>query len=158
MWESTSNFHGDLEWNWSQGGNMVICFNRLIRHGNDPLHLPLPLPWSLPPRPMGLNLGMYKIWDGHGFGTPHTIWAAEQGNYDLMLLMETNIPDAVYCRNHLGYDIVRYKATLTTAGVGHGGLESRPRRSWRGGLFSQRTSMGWTWWAAKLFLETNKRR
>ena len=73
---------------------MAICFTRLIRHGGDFLHSPLPQ--NHLHRLMGFNLGTCNIWDGRGFGLPLSIWAVERWNYDLMLLMETNIPDAVY--------------------------------------------------------------
>ena len=45
---------------------------------------------------MGIKLGMYNILDGLGFGLSQEIWAIKKGNYDLMLLMQTNILDTVY--------------------------------------------------------------
>ena len=48
------------------------------------------------PSPNWLNLGMYNIRYSRGFGTPQSIWVTQMGNYDFMLLMETNIPDVVY--------------------------------------------------------------
>ena len=64
---------------------------------------------------MGLNLVMYNIQDGQGFGLPKMIHAFRQGNYNLMLLTEMKIPEAVYCHNHLGYDAVFSKVTVTAA-------------------------------------------
>ena len=57
------------------------------------------------PLPMGLNLGAYNIRDGRGFGLPQVIHAVERRNYDLILLTETEILDALYCFNRLGYDV-----------------------------------------------------
>ena len=34
------------------------------------------------------------------------IWATHLGNYDLMILTETKIPNAVYYKNRMGYYIV----------------------------------------------------
>ena len=68
---------------------------------------PTNMAWQVPPAlgavaamtpafpPMGLNLVTYIIQDGHGFGIPQETWAVKQGKYDLILLMETNNPDAV---------------------------------------------------------------
>ena len=69
---------------------MAICFNDLIRHGGDAFI------WRhrMECHP-GLNMGTYNIWDGHGFGLPQAIPSVKQGNYKLMLLTETNIPDMV---------------------------------------------------------------
>ena len=33
-----------------------------------------------------------------------------------MLLREKNIPETVYCKNHLGYDVIYSEATVTMAG------------------------------------------
>ena len=44
---------------------------------------------------MELNLGAYNIRDGRGFALPQVIQDVDKGNYDLMLLTETNIPDVV---------------------------------------------------------------
>ena len=38
------------------------------------------------------------------------------GNYDLMILMDTKILDAVYWKNRLGYDVVCSRAANTAAG------------------------------------------
>ena len=51
-------------------------------------------------------MGKYNILDGHGLRLSQAIRAVERGNYELMLLMEKNISDEVYCRNRLGYGIV----------------------------------------------------
>ena len=61
-------------------------------------------------------MGTYNFQDGRSFYLPLAIYAIKQGNYDLMLLTERKILDAVYCRNRPGYDIVCSKATVTTAG------------------------------------------
>ena len=61
MGVSLAHFHGDLEWNWRQRGNMVICFTGLIRHVGDCLHLAPLILWSWATRTMGLNLETYKI-------------------------------------------------------------------------------------------------
>ena len=92
---STAHFHGDLKWNRSSGKNMVICFTQLIRHGSDRLHLAPPPPQSRPPRPMGFNTRTYNNQYSRVFGLPQFIRAINQGNYNLMLLAETMIPDAV---------------------------------------------------------------
>ena len=62
---------------------------------------------------MGLNLGTYNIRDGQGFGLSQEIRAIERGNYNVMLLTDTNIPDAVFCHNFLEYDVVSSKETVT---------------------------------------------
>ena len=81
----------------------------------------LPPPQSRPPHPMELKLGMYKLWDGRGSWLPQTIWSVNQGNYDLMLLTETNTPNAVHCRNRLGCSVVCSKATVTVFRGSQGG-------------------------------------
>ena len=49
------------------------------------------------------------------------------GNYDLMLLTETKIPDAMYFKNHLGYNVVcsREAATASVGAQGGVGLVTR---------------------------------
>ena len=71
---------------------------------------------------MGINQGTYNIWDNRGLGLPQAIFDAKQGNYDLMLLTETNTPDVVYCRKRLGCDVVFSKATFAAVGVSQGGF------------------------------------
>ena len=44
------------------------------------------------------------------------------GNYDMMLLTETNILDEEYCHNHLGYNVVCYQALGTVDGGAQGVL------------------------------------
>ena len=44
-----------------------------------------------------------------------------QGNYDLMLLTDTKISDAVYCHNCLEYEIFCSEATVTAEGGAQGG-------------------------------------
>ena len=65
-------------------------------------------------------MGTYNIRDSCVFGLSQAIRAVEQGNYDLVILTETKIPDAVYCHNFLGYDAVYSKATVTAAGGSQG--------------------------------------
>ena len=72
---------------------------------------------------MELNFRVYNIQDGSGFGPPQDIQALKRGKYDLMLLKETKIPNVVYCRNHLGYDAVCSKATVTAVGGEKKGVE-----------------------------------
>ena len=116
---------------------MIICITHLIWHDVDHLHsAPAPLRRG-PPLPLGLNLGMYTIQDGRGFGLPQAIRAIEQGNYYLVIFMETNITDAVYCRNRLGYDIVCSKATVTMFGGSRGGGGGGVR------MVSRELSEGW---------------
>ena len=57
----------------------------------------------------------------NGFGLPEVICSVKQGNYDLVILTETKIPDAVYCHNCLGYDVVCSEATVAKAGRTQGG-------------------------------------
>ena len=44
------------------------------------------------------------------------------GNYDLMMLRETNIWDEAYCRNRLLYAVVRSQEVGTAAGVSEVGV------------------------------------
>ena len=83
---------------------MPICFTHQIRHGAYSLYSKLS-PCRLR-RPLGINLGTNNIWDGRGFAPPQAIRAVEQGNYDLMILVETKVLDALYLHNHLGCDVV----------------------------------------------------
>ena len=66
-------------------------------------------------RPPSLNLGVYNILDGCGFGLPQVICDLEQGNYDLMISTETKILDVVYCHNLLGYELLLSQDTVTAA-------------------------------------------
>ena len=44
------------------------------------------------------------------------------GNYNLVILTEKKLPDAVYCKNRLRYNVVCSRATVTTyIGVQGGG-------------------------------------
>ena len=82
-----------------------------------------------PPHPPGLNIGTCNIPYGRGFGLPQSIWAMQLGNYDLMLLTETKIPNVVYCQNLLRYNIVCSQEVGTAAGGEQGwvGLILRER-------------------------------
>ena len=66
--------------------------------------MPPPLPLLLQmTRPPGLNLGTYNIRDGRVFAPPpKSVQATQLGNYDLMIIIEMNIPYMVYFRNRLG--------------------------------------------------------
>ena len=57
---------------------------------------------------------MYNIWDGRGFGLHQAIRDLYIGKYDLILLTGTNIPDADYCHNSLGYDCFCSQTVGTT--------------------------------------------
>ena len=70
---------------------------------------------------MGINLGTYNFWDGCGFILPLDIRSVEKWNYDLMLLMETKIAEAIYCCNRRGYEVLCSKATFTMARGSRGG-------------------------------------
>ena len=74
----------------------MICFTRPIWNGGDCLHLVPPTPRRRLPCPTGLKPGTYTIWDGHGFRLPQSIQAVNKGNYELIILTEKNILDAVY--------------------------------------------------------------
>ena len=52
-----------------------------------------------------MNLGMYSIRDGRGFGIPQAIRTIQMGNYNLMRLTETKVQDVLYCKKRLGYDV-----------------------------------------------------
>ena len=62
---------------------------------------------------------MYNIWDVRGFGLPKAIRAVQLGNYNLMLILETNIPDEGYCHKRLGCNTVY---TQAVAGGAQGGV------------------------------------
>ena len=81
------HFLEGLKVNQRQEGNMAIYFTQPIHHGGYRLHSALPPPQLLPPRPMGLNLGTYNIWDRCVFGLPHAMFAVERGNYNLIPLL-----------------------------------------------------------------------
>ena len=102
--------------------HLHIFFTRPIHHVGERLHSAPPPPWSRPPQPMGLNLGMYNIQYSRGFGIPQAIRAVKRENYDIMLLTERNIPDVVYYHNRLGYDIVFSEAAVTAVGGVQGGV------------------------------------
>ena len=74
------------------------------------------------PAPPGINLGIYNIWDGNGFGLPQAICSVKQGNYYFVLLTYMNILDEVYYHNHLWYSVAYSEATFTASGGGQGGV------------------------------------
>ena len=94
---------------------MKIRFTHLIWHGGDNLYLVPLLPWRHPPHPPGINLETYNIQDNRGFILPQEIRYFERGSYELMILMEMKILDAVYYHNRLGYDVVFFEAKVTAA-------------------------------------------
>ena len=118
---------------------MSICFTELIWNCGDRLHLAAPPPRRQTPHPMRLNLGTYNIQDCGGFGLPQAIRAVERGNYNLMLLAETKILDAVYCCSRLVYGIVYSKATVTAVGGHRGGGVVIVSGEWAEGWISEST-------------------
>ena len=74
---------------------MPICFTHPLQNDSENIYATLPLLQRRTPLPLGLNVGTYNIRGGHGLGLPHSIHAVQLGNYDLILLMEMNIVDAV---------------------------------------------------------------
>ena len=85
---------------------------------------------------MGINLGTYNIWDGRRFRLPQAIGDIEQGNYDLMLLTETNVPEALYCHNLMGYDVIFLRSNVTTAMGSQRRVGIISRENPGGGVFS----------------------
>ena len=70
---------------------MPLTFYQPILHGADCLHTAPLTPRRRPPLPPGLDIRTLNIWDGQGFGLAQAIRAVEYGEFDLMLLTETNI-------------------------------------------------------------------
>ena len=66
---------------------------------------------------------MYKTsFTRRGFRLLQALWAAQMGNYNLVILTEKKLLDAVYCKNRLRYNVVCSRATVTTGiGVQGGG-------------------------------------
>ena len=116
----TTHFHEEFEVNWSQGEKMAIFFTQPIRKDAEWLNLAPPPLRLRPPRPMGLKLWTHNIQEGCGFRPPQEVWAVEWGNYNLILLTETKIPDAVYWHNRLRYKNICSKETVTTDMGSHG--------------------------------------
>ena len=82
--------------------------NRMIRHGWDLLHtMPLPLQTLCS---QGPSIGKCHIRDGRGSGIVQAVWEERIGDFDLIILTETNTNDQVYCFNRTGYDMVCLKA------------------------------------------------
>ena len=84
-----------VSWRGIRASIMPICFNLTLPLVSNRIHT-TPLPprhWTkLPP---GINLRTYNIRDSHVIGLPQAIRAIQLGYYNLMLLMETNILNAV---------------------------------------------------------------
>ena len=113
---------------------MPIYFTCTLHHGSKRLHKMTPLSWRGPPHPPGISLITYHIQDCRESGLPQSIRAVQICNYALMLMTETNIMDAVYCHNCLGYNIVCFQAVVSAAmGAQGGGL----------GLVTRERSEGW---------------
>ena len=85
---------------------MPMYVTRPIRHDRDHLHRALPPPRHQTPRPRGLSLGTYTIWEGQGPGITQAIRAARNCGFDLMIMTETKITYQSYCRTRMGYDVV----------------------------------------------------
>ena len=116
-------------WRGVRSSTIHIYFTHLLHHGSDWLNT-TPPPLCHPPYPIGLNLVTCNIRDGRGFRLPQAIRAVQIGNYNLILMTETKIPDVVYCHNYLRYDIVCSQAVVIAAGgvkgggvTGHEGLD-----------------------------------
>ena len=72
---------------------MTIRFSGPLSHGRDQLHTAVLLPLRRPALPPWINLGIYSIQDGRDLGLPQTIWDVHIINCNMMLLIETKIPD-----------------------------------------------------------------
>ena len=64
----------------------------------------------------------FNIRDDQGFGIAQAIWAVQVGNFDLIILTDTNITNEAHCRNRLGYDVVCSLAITTAYDGAQGGL------------------------------------
>ena len=96
---------------------MPIYFTRLNQHGADWLHsaaLPPPL-CRHPSRSTDLAIGTLNTRGGRGFRLAQAVRAVKLGDFDLMVLTESNIYTAAYCRHRLGYNIVCSPARPTSA-------------------------------------------
>ena len=96
---------------------MPICITQPLHHVNDRLHTAPPPLRRRPTCPTRLNLGTYYIWYGCIFGLLQEFRAVQLGNYNVMLLTETKIPDEVYCKYCIGYYNMCSRATLNMVGV-----------------------------------------
>ena len=103
-------------------GIMLIWWIRPVSHVIYWLQKKTTLPRLQPPLPPGLNLVIYNIWDGRGFGLPQAIRDMQISIYELMLLTETNISYAFYCHNRLSYNSVCSQAVIATSRGAKGGL------------------------------------
>ena len=99
-----------------------IVFTQPINHGADVLHNPPPR------RPPGINIGCYNIRDGQNSGLAVAARACEVANLDLAVLFETKIPDSIYKKHFLSYDVVCTKSLPNQGGVG---------------LLTKSTAQGW---------------
>ena len=59
-----------------------------------------------PPRYRLLSLKNYHIRDGWGYGIIEALQVAQIGDFNIMVLTETNITGHVYRLNSIGYDVV----------------------------------------------------
>ena len=81
-----------------------------------------------PPLPK-LNLGTYNIQYGWVFGLPKELQAVQMGNYDIMLLMETKMKEAVYWKTASGMTSCTWECPplwLEGTGGGRNGYKERP--------------------------------
>ena len=100
--------------------SMLKLFKQPLHHGNDQLRMAPLLLWCRPNIPPELNLWIYNIWNGRGFGLTQAIRAVQLWKCVIMLLTETNIPDEVYWKNRNRYDLVCLRAIATTTGGAQG--------------------------------------
>ena len=101
---------------------MRICFTHPFSHGREHIYTAPPQLRHKPPFPRGLNLGVYNIRNGRGFGLDQSIWAVQLIRYDVMMLTETKISDEAYCHTWLGCDMVCFLASATSARGAQGGV------------------------------------
>ena len=63
---------------------------------------------------------MLSIRNGMDFRLAQAVQEVKLGGFNLMVLTETNISTAAYCRNWLGYDIACLPAWTTSSGGAQG--------------------------------------
>ena len=95
---------------------MTIYFTCPLHHGMENLHMVPPPPCHPLLRPWWLSLGTYNIRDIRDFIRAQAIWAVHLGNFDVMVMTETNITRKAYFRNRLGYEIVCFQDVTTDTG------------------------------------------
>ena len=93
-----------------------LTFTHPLHHGTDPLHTQHPKP-PKPSRPPHIVLGTLNIRDGRNSGLAIAIREFQQGNYDIVLATETKIPDDIYTKHTLGYEVICSKALPNQGGI-----------------------------------------